>query len=273
MGQNGTTYNMECNPNSLEEVKKANNPALLASYTNQTCNSGIEFTTSFTNAWKPVHGQCVSYRQESQSCISDTLSFENTLFDSPFPRQPNGQAFLRPLVCDPAGGKNGSALICTGPEFEVLPSTCVQSRPRDTCFSGPWWYSLDCPRTSSKAPKSGLSREQVLNVASTMMLLFAGEVGWPATCVYWDNSTQLGKATAIARTRMYAILGALWPADDKIVGPVPSFDEIMAGVPNKVIVNDIDACYANENNEKSEQVKELQELNLMATQPNKVFKF
>jgi len=271
MGQNGTTRSSDCTDEALQEVKNTNDPTLLASYTNYTCNSGIEFTTSFSNAWKPVHGQCVTYRQESQSCISDTLAFQNPLLDSPFPRQQNGQTFLRPLVCDPTGGKNGNALICTGPEFEVLPSTCVQSRPQDTCFSGPWWYSLDCPRTSPEAPKRGLNREQVLNIASTMMLLFAGEVGWPATCVYWDNSTQLGKATATARTRMYAILAALWPADENLVGPPPTFDEIMAGVPNQSIIKDINACYANENNAESEQVKELQELNKMAVQPNKIW--
>jgi hypothetical protein len=53
-----------------------------------------------------------------------------------FPRQ----AFERPLVCNPRGGKDGSKLVCTGPDFDVMPSTCVQARPKDQCFSGPWWW-------------------------------------------------------------------------------------------------------------------------------------
>jgi len=103
------------------------------------------------------------------------------------------------------------------------------------------------------------------------MLLFAGEVAIPSTCVYWDPNSPQGKATEVTRNRMYAILAALWPADDRIVGPPPTFDEIMAGVPNKAVIGNISACYANENDPTSDQVKDLSSMDHMTTQPNKVW--
>lgn len=66
------------------------------------------------------------------------LAYTNAKLNPAYNRRPNGQVFERPLVCDPRGGPGGSKLTCTGPSFEVLPSTCVVARPRDVCFSGPW---------------------------------------------------------------------------------------------------------------------------------------
>lgn len=66
------------------------------------------------------------------------LAYTNSKLNPEYKRRPNGQVFERPLVCDPRGGPGGSKLTCTGPDFDVLPNTCVVARPPNVCFSGPW---------------------------------------------------------------------------------------------------------------------------------------
>lgn len=118
----------------MAETNNLTRDALLASFNNQVCNSGITVATPKTAVWKPVHGQCVRYRQLQQSCIGDPLSFLNPAFDPTFNRQEDGRVFERPLVCDPHGGANGTALVCSGPDYDVSPNTCLQSRPQNICY-------------------------------------------------------------------------------------------------------------------------------------------
>lgn len=118
----------------MAETNNVTRDALLASFNNQVCNSGITVATPKTAVWKPVHGQCVRYRQLQQSCIGDPLSFFNPALDPTFNRQEDGRVFERPLVCDPHGGANGTPLVCSGPDYDVSPSTCLQSRPQNICY-------------------------------------------------------------------------------------------------------------------------------------------
>lgn len=271
--------------------------------------------------WKPVHGQCVKYRKEHQSCIEQPIAFDNPAFNSPYPRMPNGkvragvragergasrqssrragggvqrrpgptgrpphasgagppcppssrppQVYLRPLICDPKGGPDGSPLICTPPDYEVMPSTCVPARPANQCFSGPWWISTDCPRTSKDAPKAGLTKEQVSSAASTAMLMYQGEVAFAASCAFWDTSKPMGQSVLAAREQLYAIMGALWPTD--LVGPPPTLEELMAPWDVSSLTDDMAACYEDEGKPGSAVAKKLAMLGDAASQPNKVW--
>jgi hypothetical protein len=81
----------------------------------------------------------------------------------------------------------------------------------------------------------------------------------------------VSRATEAARNQLYAILANLWPTDDQLFGPPPTFDEVMAGVPSTDITDDISACYENENVAGSDVAKDLAEMNHMTTQPNKIW--
>jgi hypothetical protein len=201
MGTQGATYPLydgSCSKDALQAIKDANvsnktKAALLNSYHNQTCTSGITLNPVGMEIWKPIRGQCMRYRQEQQSCMEEPLTYTDPALNPRFHRLPNGQTFERPLLCDPRGGPKDTPLVCTGPDYDILPSTCVTARPKDICFSGPWWYSLECPRTARSAPAAGLTRKQVLEAAATAVLLFPGEVAGAYTCIYWDNSTTTGR--------------------------------------------------------------------------------
>ena len=276
MGKNGTTPLPEwCTPERQTQLQNTSNGLndtqrvqMQVSY-NLTCNTGVIWEDGL-EIWKPVHGQCTTYRKIQQSCTTDPLKFTDPALNPVYARQPNGRVYDRPLLCDPHGGRNFSKLTCTGPDFDVLPSTCVEARPRDQCFSNPWWYSKNCPRTAAVAPPSGLTRDQALYAAATSLLLFPGEVGWVASCVFWDNTTAVGRATETARRKMYAIITKLWPVES-IGGAVPSYEELMAQIPVANITGNITNCYANENTDGSVIASDLAVLNRMSMQPNQIW--
>jgi hypothetical protein len=176
---------------------------------------GITWNEKFDYA-KGSRGRCVKYRQENQSCVPQYASTLNLL-----PKMEDGKQFERPLLCDT--NKN---LVCTGPNFDVLPSTCVQERPRDICYFGPWWDSTICPRVETTAA-GGMDYEMTLDTVRSFLLLFPGDVASPSDCEYWDVNTDLGKATLAARMDSYNIVKALWPSHlgGKFEIPgLPSFD-------------------------------------------------
>jgi len=78
--------------------------------------------------WKGARGRCVTYRKLGESCISE---FVDVLDDGSgtgmLPKMMNGKQYKRPLLC-------GKGLKCTGSDFDVLPSTCVEERPADVCY-------------------------------------------------------------------------------------------------------------------------------------------
>ena len=169
--------------------------------------------------WRPSHGRCVKYRQKGQSCIP-TLPTSGR-FANAFvrrvqtgPAYPNGGTMERPLACAPG-------LICTGPGFDILPSTCVEERPADVCFSGPWWDSSRCPRTAGDS-RSGMNRDWAIESLQTALLLFPGEVASAMNCNYWTG--ELAPFTASVRKVTYEIFGALWPVH--LVGEYPSLAEL-----------------------------------------------
>lgn len=78
------------------------------------------------------------------------------------------------------------------------------------------------------------------------------------------------RATESARRRLYQIMGAVWPVAG--LGPVPTYAEVMAGVPNSAVTANIDACYANENGDPNNiYVKELAQMEAMSAFPNKIW--
>jgi len=79
------------------------------------------------------------------------------------------------------------------------------------------------------------------------------------------------RATEKARLRLHKIMGAVWPVAG--LGPVPTYDEVMAGVPNLHVTANINACYANENSNDPNNiyVKELAQMDAMTSFPNKVW--
>ncbi|CAE7453536.1 Khsrp, partial [Symbiodinium sp. CCMP2456] len=173
--------------------------------------------------WKTSRGRCVKYRLEGQSCIP-TLS--SGRFRSAFVRRaqsqsgtsyPNGGTLERPLACAPG-------LVCTGPSFDVLPSTCVRERPPDVCYAGPWWDSSRCPRTSMQTP--GMSTYWALESLQTAFLIFPGEVASAMTCKYWTGP--MGPLTAEVRKVTHNTFKALWPAH--LAGECPTLDELYASM-------------------------------------------
>lgn len=78
------------------------------------------------------------------------------------------------------------------------------------------------------------------------------------------------RATESARRKLYQIMGAVWPVAG--LGPVPTYEEVMAGVPNSAVTADINACYANENGDPNNiYVQELAQMDAMTSFPNKIW--
>ena len=205
--------------NITVDALKATRDAICGSATVGVAN-GIQLHGLSEDAlWKPSHGRCVKYRHEGESCIP-TLSTQGR-FANAFVRRaqepgksyPNGGTMERPLACGPD-------LVCTGPSFDVLPSTCVKARPRDVCYSGPWWDSSRCPRTSMK--RSGMTRDWAIESLQTAFLLFPGEVASPMTCKYWTGPFAI--YTEEVRNVTYNIFEALWPKH--LVGEIPSMKQL-----------------------------------------------
>ena len=236
MGKNGHTPNFEqCGQAYMQEIEeleaqgnvdnatvealKLTRDAICGSSTVGVA-SGIELHgMSEDQLWKPSHGRCVKYRHEGESCIP-TLPTHGP-FANAFVRRaptdeatyPNGGTMERPLACAPG-------LVCTGPKFDVLPSTCVKARPRDVCYAGPWWDSSRCPRTNMKV--RGMSREWAIESLQSAFLLFPSEVASPMTCKYWTGPFAV--FTKEARDITHNIFGALWPRH--LVGEYPSLKEL-----------------------------------------------
>ena len=243
MGKDGHTPNFElCGPTYFAEIEEIASQGDVSNLTvealkltrDRICGSrtvgvanGIQLDGySEDKLWKPSHGRCVKYRQEGQSCIP-TLATQGR-FANAFVRReqtaneegavyPNGGTMERPLACAPG-------LVCTGPNFDVLPSTCVKERPKDVCYAGPWWDSSRCPRTSLRQP--GMDRQWALESLQTAFLVFPGEVASAMHCKYWTGP--LAPFTAEVRKVTYNIFHALWPRH--LVGEIPTLPELYASM-------------------------------------------
>ena len=122
-------------------------------------------------------------------------------------------------------------LTCTGADFEVLPHTCVEARPRDVCFAGPWWDSSRCPRTSVDAPCGGISAAMAHEALLSALLLAPGEVVYPGRCGYWTGpSAGWNERLDRVRRQIYDVFAALWPAPNPARGlaPMPPFASLEA---------------------------------------------
>lgn len=205
---------------------------------------GVTWDDKSVDYAKGSRGRCVKYRQENESCVPQYTSTLSLL-----PKMEDGKQFERPLLCD-----LNQDLVCTGPNFDVLPSTCVKERPRDTCYLGPWWDSTICPRTETTAT-GGMDYEMTLDTVRSFLLLFPGDVSAPSQCEYWDVNTKLGQATKEARKDAYGIVKALWPSHlgGKFENPgLPPFDAFEANffLP-EVSRADCDAAASNDNDDGS----------------------
>jgi len=187
-----------------------------------------------TGVWRPVQAQCVKYRTEWQSCLGDAVSYpEKGLTPAYKLMQSTGVPFERPLLCHPG-------LVCTGANYEVMPSTCVPERVKDTCYYGPWWDSTKCPRTTAQKIyklDGGLNWQLTMDALKTAILTYPGEVATPGNCVFWANSTWAkgiyaarGDDVEAVRKQLYEIVGLLWP--HHVLPPPPSYEELMAELPN-----------------------------------------
>ena len=225
------------------------------------------------NAWRPIRGQCVPYRKEQQSCFQQqdlAPAFKGPL-EPRYKLDEKGFPMERPLACAPD-------LTCTAPNFNVLPSTCVQKRPKDVCFYGPWWDSSDCPRDQMKAP--GLSLDLTLQALVSAALLYPGEIASMGTCAYWDRTTELGKSVLRVRAQVYQIAVELWPHLVLKQGP-PSLEELSEMLPDpfEYLVKEKHMSYREASKacvklakDKTSKVAELlAEASILSAQPNKVW--
>ena len=239
--------------------------AFLASYQQMCVDStlgdyGIQLGAKI-EAWKPARGTCVKYRTAEQSCIGNPLELGDD-FALTYKRQENGWPFPRPLVC-------GSGLTCTGAEFDVSPSTCVTQRPMNQCFFGPWWDSTQCPRTDSKAPKGGLSRDLAIQALLRVMLLFPGEIASPGDCAFWDRSSKIGAVVLDTQHKFYNIAAALWP--NHLFDAIPSFDDVMKMIPDPNGLGSTQDCLSQAGNKGSNIAKALASAGTLSSQPNQVW--
>jgi len=156
------------------------------------------------SAWRPIHGQCVKYRTEQQSCLQQQDFLPPFVgYDAPrFAEDRESSPMERPLLCAPD-------LACTAPDFNVLPSTCVQKRPPNICYYGPWWDSSECPAEQDQSP--GLSYDVFLDALLSAGLLYEGEVLWPGTCQFWAASEAGGGQAERIRHQVWLILSTMWP--------------------------------------------------------------
>lgn len=227
---------------------------------------GLADTRGF-KTWVPSRGKCVRYRQEGESCIPTETAVGP--FNHTFIRRVQaksgayalGGSLNRPLACAPG-------LVCTGPDFDVLPSTCVKARPQDLCYAGPWWNSTECPRTNKSAPGRGLDANLAKRVLQVSLLLYPGEVQASNNCDFWHDAH-----VEAVRRNGYNIFRALWP--EKYVGRYPSYKEVkenffrIDGV-NLLNMN-ISECKEEETDENSPTAKALATANLWASKPNLVW--
>lgn len=229
---------------------------------------------TFDNAWRPIRGQCLPYRQEQQSCFQQqdlapaftgALGPRYKLDDKGFPME-------RPLACAPD-------LVCTAPNFNVLPSTCVQKRPQNICYYGPWWDSSDCPRDHMKG-KPGLTYDLVVQAMISAAMLYPGEIAWTGNCSYWDRTSEIGKSVLRVREQIYKIAVELWPWVVLKRGP-PSLEELGEMLPDPfeylvkhehMTPQQASVQCAIQSDESTTMVSHLlKEAHILAAQPNKVW--
>jgi hypothetical protein len=268
MNRDGTTPQSEYCYEAAEIAANSTDKAFLASYQQMCVDSTLgDFGLSIgpkLEAWKPARGTCVKYRTAEQSCISNPLDFgpyEND-FGLSYKREDDGRPFPRPLVCGPG-------LTCTSADFEVRPSTCVEQRPMDKCFAGPWWDSSQCPRTDASAPKGGLSKELAMEALKRVMLLYPGEVASAGDCAFWDRNTTLGASVLDTQRKFYSIAAALWPTH--LFDPLPSFDEVMKLIPNPNLLGSSQDCLKQASTEDSNIAEALAQAGTLSSQPNQVW--
>jgi len=241
MGQNGHTPDfdhcgeeyeqliLEADATFTEDLNESRNAMCNSTQVGATAGYMLVDDLSTTNGyltWMPSRGKCVKYRQEGESCVPTQSS--TGAFQSEFIRRAatgsgslkGGGSMDRPLACAPG-------LVCTGPDYDVLPSTCVKERPADLCYAGPWWISTACPRTAmakdfqqnGSAVAGGMNRSWALKSLRSFLLLYPGEVLAPWDCEFWtDEHVQNAMSTG------YSIAEALWPRH--VVGPYPSWEEV-----------------------------------------------
>ena len=229
--------------------------------------------------WRPIQGQCVKYRQKGQSCylmLNDNPFYQDAFKATADPEFNDGGGIDRPYVCAPGlectdigngvltctnqsslgniddvekwgtcsdelGLTCRDGLVCTGSNVPVLNNTCVEPRPQDVCFAGPWWISTYCPRSNNDTlgqppPCGGMTKDFAFQSLYTAMLLSPGEYVSSGSCSYWfeqpvyipanDTSGWPGRTSQL-RNDIYAIFDTLWPRhlagfED---GP-PPFEEI-----------------------------------------------
>ncbi|KID86269.1 Erv1/Alr [Metarhizium guizhouense ARSEF 977] len=268
MNRDGSTPQWEYCYKAADFVGNSSDQALINSYysecvANTIGDYGIKLGPKI-EAWKPIRGKCVKFRQAEQSCIGNPLEFGayEREFGLNYKREEDGAPFPRPLVCGPG-------LTCTGPDFDVRPSTCVHQRPQNICFAGPWWDSTQCPRTEPEAPKGGLTREQTVETLRRAVLLYPGEIATAADCAYWNRSSALGISVLATQHRFYNIAAALWPTD--LFGEIPSFDELMALIPDPNLFGSPADCVAQADIPGSEINQALAEGGTLSNQPNQVW--
>jgi len=228
---------------------------------------------TFSNAWRPIRGQCVPFRQEQQSCFQQqdlSPAFNGSLAPR-YMLDNKGAPMERPLACAPD-------LTCTAPNFNVLPSTCVQKRPRDICYYGPWWDSSDCPRQKMMM-RPGLNYKLTVDAMISAAMLYPGEIASMGSCTYWDRTTTLGKSVLRVREQVYKIAVDLWPY--QLLKPPPSLEELSEMLPDPfwylVHVKNMSPeeasrrCPIYADDKKSKVSQLLAEASILSAQPNKVW--
>jgi hypothetical protein len=115
---------------------------------------------------------------------------------------------------------------------------------------------------------AGLEKKDVMLALRTLMLIFEGEVAWPATCEFWDQSTPMGKATLRVRQQGYEIARLLWPTS--LLGAIPTFDVVMESLPNPV-EKGVKECVRQSKLPNSAVSKQLATLGSMSMRPNLIW--
>merc|ERR1712157_536857 len=188
---NRSARNLSLDPATIDKLRESRNAMCNSTTLGVTAGmalvDGLADSTGFLT-WMPSRGKCVKYRQEGQSCIptqNSTGPFKGTFIRraSVVGRAIAGGGSLdRPLACAPG-------LVCTGPDYEVLPSTCVKARPANLCFAGPWWDSSRCPRTHVEwyDTQGGMNRSWAIESLRSSLLLYPGEVDSASSCTFWNS--------------------------------------------------------------------------------------
>ena len=221
------------------------------------------------SAWRPIRGQCLPYRQAQQSCFQPQELPK--LLEPRYKLDIKGFPMERPLACAPN-------LICTAPDFYVLPSTCIQKRPKDICYYGPWWDSSDCPRAKTKNP--GLTYDLTVDAMISAAMLYPGEIASQGSCAYWDRTTKLGQSVLQVREQVYQIAVDLWPLHVLKVPP-PSLEALSRLLPDpfEYLVKQrgmtpeeaSQKCPQRAQRKASRVARLLAKASVLASQPNKVW--